>query len=195
APPVHRLERGDQRTWLVIKESSKHEPHTVAYREVWYELQAGELKRVLAYPVQGSTRACQGQIGRSYKSLLLRHDMENGVYTIPIQLMIAYEAGGCNRRDEALALFARGQKVYYVWQPGAGQFVLDETRSELSQKQIDRLYNTQQLSDEAFVEDNFQDLVGIAKSGDARHKAWLKNFAAGLQPTARRAELQRLLQP
>lgn len=194
APPAHRLERGDQRAWLVIKESLPHGPGTVAYREVWYELQAGGLKRVLAYPVEGSIRACRGQIGRSYKSLLLRHDMENGAYTIPVQLMIAYEAGGCNRRDDSLALFAKGQKIYYVWQPDAGQFVLDEARSELSQKQIDRLYDAQRLSDEAFVEDNFEDLVGIAKSGDAGHKAWLKSFAAGLQHSARRAELLRLLQ-
>ena len=194
APPGHRLERGDQRCWLVIKAGSTHGREADAYSEVWYEIQASGLRRVLTYPVEGHFRLCQEQVGRSYKSFMLRHDMENGVYTIPIQLMIAYDINGCNRPDEALSLFARGQKIYYVWSAKKEQFVLDEARSETTQKQIDQIYDAQPLSDDAFVEANFQELAGIARSSDARRKAWLKNFVTRLQNITRQAELQRLLQ-
>jgi hypothetical protein len=195
APPSQRIEQGDGRTWLVIKELWKHGPALAAYGEVWIEIQEHALKRVLAYPVEGHHRPCQGQPGRSLQSLLLRHDLDNGDYTIPIQFMVAYEIANCDRPEASLALFAKGAKAYYVWNAEQGRFILDEARSGVTEKQIAGFSGAQGFSDAAFVEDNFQELAEIAANGDARRKSWLKTFLAGLPNTPRKADLQRRLQP
>jgi len=193
-PPGQRIEQGDGRTWLVIKELWRHGSALATYGEVWVELQERALKRVLSYPVEGHDQPCQGQLGRSYQSLLLRHDLDNGTYTIPIQFMIAYEIANCDRPAASLALFSKGAKAYYVWNAEKGRFVLDEGRSDVTEKQIASFSGAQGFSDAAFVEDNFQELAGIAAGGDARRKTWLKTFLAGIPNTPRKADLQRRLQ-
>ncbi|MEN3336082.1 MAG: hypothetical protein V7641_5447 [Blastocatellia bacterium] len=193
APPSHRIEQGDGRIWLVIKEMWKHGMGMAAYGEVWYEIQESALKRVLSYPAKGHDPACQRQPRRAYQSIPLRHDLENGTYTIPIQFLIAYEIGVCDRQDAGLALFSKGAKAYYVWIAENGRFVLDETRSGVTEQQLARLADAQGFSDEAFVEDNFQELARIAANGDAQRKSWLKNFLTRIQSTARKIDLQRLL--
>jgi hypothetical protein len=194
APPAHRVEQGDGRTWLVIKASWKHESGTLAYGDVWYEIQESALKRVLSYPVEGHDGTCQRQPRRSYKAFLLRHDMDNGKYTIPIQFMIAYDMADCARPDAPLSLFAKGRKAYYVWDTRQGRFILDEARSEVTEQQIASFSGAQPFSHAAFVEDNFRELADLARSGDARRKAWLRDFLIGTPGTPRQADLQRLLQ-
>lgn len=195
APPAHRIEQGDGRTWLVIKESWGRGKERAAHGEAWHEIQESSLKEVLDYPAAGHHQPCRGDLGRSYKSLLLRHGLENGDYTIVLQFMIAYSISDCERPDESPALFAKGQKAYYVWRAEKGRFVLDEARSEVTEKEIARIYGLEGLSDEDFVEANIQELTNLAKSGDARRKAWLKNFLTRMPDTPRRAEFERLLQP
>jgi hypothetical protein len=193
APPSQRVEQGDGRTWLVIKGLSKHGATLTAYGEAWVEIQEHALKRVLAYPVEGHDRPCRGQPARDLQSLLLRHDLDNGTYTIPIQFMMSYEIADCDRPEAPLALFSKGAKAYYVWNAAQGRFVLDGGRSEITERQIAEFSGAQGFSGAAFVEDNFQELAGIATGGDARRKAWLKAFLAGLPDAPRKADLQRLL--
>lgn len=193
-PPSYRIEQGEGRAWLVIKVLWGQETGRLVYGESWYEVQESALKQVLAYPVEGRDPACLSQPRRSYESMLLRHDLENGTYTIPVQFMIAYEIADCERRDTSLALFAKGAKAYYVWDTGEGRFILDEKRSDITQVQIARLSDVRPFNNEAFVEDNFQELANIAASGDARRKAWLRNFLTRIQNTPRKADLQRRLQ-
>jgi hypothetical protein len=194
ASPSHRIEQGDGRTWLVIKESRRHGAGMLAYGEAWYEIQESLLKPVLSYPVEGRDPACKRQLRRSYKAFVLRHDLDNGTYTIPIQFLIAYDIDTCGPRDSSLSLFAKGQKAYYVWNAEKGRFVLDEARSGVTEKQIASFADAQGFSDEAFVEDNFHELANIATNGDAQRKVWLRKFLTRLQNTQRKADLQRLLE-
>jgi hypothetical protein len=192
--PGHRVEQGDGRTWLVIKEAWGQRAGPVVYGEAWHEIQDNAVKRVLAYPVEGHDAACRNQPGASFKSMLLRHDLENGTYTIPVQFMVAYEVEACGSRDAALPLFAKGLKARYVWNAAQGRFVLDEARSDVTAGQVARFAYAQPFSDAAFVEDNFHELAEIATSGDARRKAWLRNFLGSMPDTPRVADLRRLLQ-
>jgi hypothetical protein len=193
APPAHRIEHGDGRTWLVVKVLWRQGAGWTDYGETWYEIQPDSVKRVLAYPAQGDYQACQAGLGSAYKSFSLRHDMENGVYTIPIQFFMAYNLSDCADKDSKPALFSRGFKAVYVWDAAKGEFALDRSRSEVTAKQLDRLCCAAP-SAEAFVEDNFTELVQMAAGGDARRKAWLKGFLPSVKDTPRKAELQRLLQ-
>jgi hypothetical protein len=193
-PPGHRVEQGDGRLWFVVRASSSRAAGAAVYNESWYEMQENAVKEVLSYPAEGDKQPCQERVGQSYKSLLLRHDLDNGTYTIPVQFLVAYDISTCDRREEPPALFARGLKAFYVWNEEKQRFMLDEARSEITAQQIARLSDAQGFSDAAFVNDNFQELSRIATSGDARRKAWLRNFLARMPDAPRKADLQRLLQ-
>ncbi|HJQ25640.1 MAG TPA: hypothetical protein VKA60_17090 [Blastocatellia bacterium] len=194
-PPAHRIEHGDGRTWMVVRELAGRGMGMVAYEEGWNEIRDDEVKEVLSYPVEGRNQPCLQYLGHSYKAMVLRHGHENGTYTIPVQFMIAYNISTCDPADTSPSLFAKGQKAFFVWNAAKDEFVLDERRSEVTEKQLDSAYTLEGASSEAFVEDNFAELAEVATRGDARRKAWLKNFLSRLQSTPHKAELLRLLQP
>lgn len=193
-PPAYRIEQGDGRTWLVVRELTGRGTDMVVYDEGWHEVRDDGVKEVLSYPVEGEHQPYLASLGRSYKAVVLRHDLENGVYTIPVQFMITYNISANDAKDTPLSLFARGLKAYYVWNPAQGEFVLDERRSEVTAKQLANACAFEGFSKEAFLEDNFTELAEIATRGDARRKAWLKRFLTSVKDTPRKADLQRLLQ-
>lgn len=108
APPTHRIESADNRSWFVIRELRGKGSATLAYGDVWYQVGEGSVKQVLSYPVEGHSTTCQKHRGHSYKSVLLRYGMDNGTYTVPLQFLIAYEIPGCGGANAPRALFAKG---------------------------------------------------------------------------------------
>jgi len=189
--PQHRIESGDNRTWLVIRELWGRGSGLVAYGEVWNEIKDTGVKEVLMYPVQGENTPCPNHLGRSYKSLLLRHDLENGVYTVPIQFMVSYNISECSKPGNSLDLFTKGQKAFFVWDGGKEQFVLDKTRSDITETEISSVYNMEGLSREKFIEFNFNELLEIAKTGGLDQKEWLRKFLTEAPDTRQKLALQK----
>jgi hypothetical protein len=188
-PPTHRIESGDGRTWFVTREVLKRGPAAHFSREVWHELKEMELKPVLSYAVEGRDLPCQGLLGRSYKSLLLRHGLENGVYTIPLQLLVSYNIPNCARADDSRPLFAKGHKAYYLWDDKAGRFVLDTSRSDVAEAEINSVYTSEGLSHEKFVEYNFAELLSLARGRETEQKSWLRRFVIGIKESSRKTAL------
>jgi len=193
APPQYRIESGDNRTWFVLRELWGAGSGSRVAGESWYEIKESGLKRVLSYPVEGHQMLCQHYLGRSYKSVLLRHELDNGVYTVPVQFLVTYNLSECGRGNHPLALFGKGQKVYYVWDGKKEQFVLDASRSEITENQIRSLYSLGDFSKDAFLEDNYQELYDLAKMGSKEQIEWLKQFLNALPDSSRKIALLNLL--
>lgn len=194
APPQHRIERGDERAWFAIREQQGQSSGGVNYIEKWYEIEESQIRQVLSYPVQGDIIPCQNQLGRAYKSIPLRHDLENGVYTIPVQFMVSYNISDCSRRDDSPSLFAKGQKAYFVWNAEKKRFALDRSRSEITDQELNAVYSASLLSAENFIEYNFNELLETAKGADRTRKDWLTKFLASLPDSARKTALQQAIQ-
>jgi hypothetical protein len=188
-PPEYRIERGDARTWFLIKELRGRG----AYDEVWYEIREKEVREVLSYPIQGQNTYCQNNLSRTYTTLLFRHDFENGIYTVPVQFIVTYDIADCNKKDGA-RLFAKGQKAYYVWDENKRQFVLDKSRSDVTEEELSSVYNNERLNGEKLIEYNFAELSKIAKSGDPAQKRWLRDFLKGVKDGPQKINLQQALQ-
>lgn len=194
AAPVHRIESGENRTWFVLRELWGQQSRAEAYGEVWYEIREKDLKQVLSYPVAGEHKPCQKGLGHSYRSVLARHSSLSGVYTVPIQFLIAYNISDCERGRISPALFAREQKALYVWNPSQERFVLDITQSDITEKEIESVYSLDGPGDEEFVQYNFDRLSDIAKGGNVDQKDWLHHFLNNLQNGPRKTALLKALQ-
>ena len=187
-PPEYRVEKGDDRTWFLIKELRGRE----VYSEVWYEIKEKEVREVLSYPIQGQSLFCRNNLMRTYATLLFRHDFENGVYTVPIQFIVTYNIADCNKAEGA-RLFAKGQKAYYVWDDRAQRFLMDGSRSEVTEEELSGVYNVERLIGEKLIEHNFAELSRIARSGDAEQKMWLRNFLAAVKDSPQKLALRQAL--
>ena len=190
-PPKHRIESGDDRTWFVVRELWGQGSGAIAYGETWHEIKQSELREVLRYPVEGHDIPCRRQLGRSYKSILIRHGLANGTYTIPVQFLVSYNMSECDGGNDSPPLFAKAQKAYYVWSGEKERFVLDTLQSDIAEKEISSVYNIEGLSREQFVEHNFSELSDIARRGDAEQKDWLRQFLIGMQDSPRKTALQK----
>ena len=194
-PPGQRVETGSDRTWFVIRELWARESGMRARGDVWYEIKEGEVKQVLSYPVEGEYKPCDNHPGRSYKTMLLRHGLEDGIYTVPIQLLVSYNVSDCSRGDDPPALFAKGQKARYVWNEDKERFALDASPSGITEKELGSVYGVEKLSDEKFLEYNFEELSVIAKNGNSTQQEWLRKFLTGMPDGSRKAALQEKLRP
>ncbi len=192
-PPQHRIESGDGRTWFVIKELWGRGSGIVSYADVWYEITPTKVRRVLAYPVEGHDIPCRKELDRSYKSLLLRHELENGGYTVPIQFLVTYSISDCRKGNDSPPLFSKTQKAYFVWNSDKDKFVLDESRSDVTESELDSVHNFEGLTNERFVEYNFEELLKLAADGDAEQKDWLKQFLNKTKDNERKTALLRAL--
>jgi len=193
-PPEHRVEHGSGRTWLVIRELWGRKSAAMARGEVWYEVNERAIKRVLSYPIEGHDKPCENRLGRSYKAILLRHGLEEGVYTIPVQFLVSYNISDCDRGREPRALFGRGQKARYVWNEEKGRFILDSALSDITEEEMGSVYSLEGSSREQFVELNFDALSVMAKEGDSKQKGWLRDFLTSLPDSSRKTALQQSLQ-
>jgi hypothetical protein len=193
-PPTHRIETGDSRTWLVVKDLRLTVAATAHFNEAWYEMRATGLKRVLSYPVQGEYKPCQKRLGRSFKTIIVRHELENGVYTIPAQVLVSYNISDCEKGAIPHGLFAKGRMAYYVWEAASERFVLDPRRSEITERDIVSLSNGEMPAPRDFIEINHNELMAIAKGKDKAQKDWLKSFLATVEDGPRKAALRQALE-
>jgi hypothetical protein len=166
----------------------------LARGEAWYEIKEAGLKQVLSYPVEGHHSPCRNSLGRSYKSLLARHGSVNGVYTVPVQFLVSYNISDCDKGAYPPSLFAKGQKANYVWDGEKERFILDTSRSDVTEQELKTVYNFGVFSYEEFVESNFNEIMDIAANGGVEQKAWLKGFLTGIKDGPRKAALQQALQ-
>lgn len=194
-PPEYRVETGSGRTWFVVRELWRREPEAMARREVWHEIKESGIKEVLSYPLDGYERACRDLPRRSHKAMILHHGMEGGEYTVPIQFLASYDISDCGQKYDSRSLFAKGQRARYVWDVERDRFVLDTSRSDITEEEMGRVYGPEALSGEKFIEYNFDELLSVATSGNLKQKEWLRKFLTGAGEGPRKSALLQRLKP
>jgi hypothetical protein len=193
-PPRHRIESGNNRSWLVIRESLARSPSAKAFLETWHEIKENSVKRVLRYPVEGRVETCSTRTGRSFKSLLLRHELESGVYTIPVQFFVSFDILDCDKAGNEATLFTKSRRAFFIWDSDRKQFRFDHSRSELNEAEMESVYGLSELSNREFVEHNFDEISAIARSKNAEQKNWLRQFLTMLEEGPRKSALLKMLQ-
>lgn len=193
-PPAHRIEAGDNRTWLVIKDLRSSSPATAHSNEAWYDLKVTGLKPVLSFPARGEHKPCREALGRSFKTIIVRHELENGVYTIPIQFLVSYNISDCEKGKLSHGLFAKGRMAYYVWEASRERFILDKARSEITEREILSLTSGEMPSGAQFAESNYDELMTIARGNDKKQRGWLQRFLLTVEDGPRKMALRQALE-
>lgn len=92
-----------------------------------------------------------------------------------------------------ILLFEKSQKaVYKSWLRDSKQ-VFDRSRSTLSERELEEVYNIDSLSEEGYFEYNAKELSSIATGKDASKREWLRRFLAKGDETSPKQRLRHLL--
>lgn len=185
APPEQRIIKGDNRTYLVIRELWGRGTGVGLYGERWYELSENPPKEVLSYSVEGHD--VQGRaFDRVFESEVSQR-LTNGNYVVEIQLSVFYGA------EKGSAVFSKKQKACYVRDSEAEKFSLSKTCSDVSEEELEAVYNYDSMDEESVLEYNYGELERIAMYGKPEQKEWLENYLSRIGESPKREALQKLL--
>jgi hypothetical protein len=189
--PKHRVERSGTQTWLVIEELWGRGSGVSLYGEKWHELRETGVREVLAFPVSGHQSSFGDSVGRSFKAGVLGYESINGIHAIKVRFSVSYNVGLQPQEQ----LFSKDQLAFFVWDSSQRKFVLDESNSQLSEQEIEKVYNIDSLTNEQFVEYSLKELLEVAAHGSEKQKEWLRQFLPKLNASPERSELERALKP
>ena len=193
-PPEHRVVAAGKQAWLIMKELWGRGTGVVRYGETWYEIKEDEkkLKPVLSYPVEGREIPCLGMLGRRFGSKIIKQGIVNGNYAVEVEFSVSHFVSDCSGgsgEDRSLPLFSKKQKASYIWNSRAGKFALDASESQLSEGEIEAVYNFDSLDNERFLEYNFEELKTLAGQGGEGQRKWLRQFLIDLPSSERKKAL------
>lgn len=172
-PPSYRVVRGkDDQSWLVIRALAGSGSGVAAYVDTWHNLVSQGLISVLEYPGRGHVVGWGLPFDREYSSKFLKGREVDGKYTIEIQFDAKY-FDGYNDLEQRRWLFAVPRKAVFVWNEETRRFNLNPLKSEISEEQIEGLFND---GSDGFLKHNYDELVKLAKYGNSASRSWLTRF-------------------
>ncbi|HEY9405306.1 MAG TPA: hypothetical protein VIQ24_21825 [Pyrinomonadaceae bacterium] len=198
-PPEHQIMIGDRVRWLSLKELWGRGTGVSRYGLKWYEINGDgkELRAVLGFPVKGHQFTCEPYSARSFSSKIIEQGTAGGSYEVKVEFSVSYDFEDCHRRNgsepKSLELFSKTQTATYVWNSQAHKFVLAKSKSELSDDEIDAVYNFDSLDEDEFLEYNFEELKTLASRGNAEQKEWLNLYLSDLPDSKRKRTLGKTL--
>jgi hypothetical protein len=176
--------------WLVIRGLLGGGSGLAAYGDTWYDLAGQKLVPVLEYPGLGHVFGWGLSFDREYTAKLLKSRDIGGKSAIEIQFDAKYFEGYRDFGDQPRRLFTVSRKALYVWNEEAPRFNLDPLKSEISHEQIEGLIND---GNDGFLEHNYDELVKLAKYGNATSRSWLMRFLAECKDNPKKDALREYL--
>jgi hypothetical protein len=179
------------RRWLVIKSQGATGTGIVTYFDTVYLVTPRRIRDVLWYISEGHQLSRSPNPTREYFGHLESVELEGGVVSATVGLSVAYSTTDSNRED--LPLFTKHQQAFFTHRLGSAQQVLDQSRSDLSDAELNEVYQIDSLYEEGFFNYNAKELTTIATGSDEKKKDWLRQLLETSENTPYKRRLSKLL--
>jgi len=174
--PHHLILLSNGRSWLVITQQGQSGTGVALYFDRLFLVEHGALREVMRYTSKGHQSTFTSEPERDFSGRILNCEVRNGVARIEIEFAVTYLREDLSNPSLDAALFTKKQKALFVGKLGRKRFALDATRSDLSQNELEAVYDVDSLTNESFLKYNLEELSRIAKGTDTNRKEWLKRF-------------------
>ncbi|HEV2763465.1 MAG TPA: hypothetical protein VGV38_10855 [Pyrinomonadaceae bacterium] len=134
-PPHFTVAAGGGRHWLVVQDHASTQDAAVLYRNRAFEVTAGGVSEVLSYPSSGYYVAVRSEPERSFETLLLEVNAGRREETVRVQFNSHYYRAG-----ERVS--SRQQQAVFARRGGAGPFLFDPRRSDLSREEFESVHGS-----------------------------------------------------
>jgi hypothetical protein len=181
----HRIIVMGNHIWLLLRNLANRGTGVYQINEAWYRIDIKKPKKVVEYAVEGYSHIFGDVSERNFSTKVERYRPMKRGYQVEIQYSARY--GGNKTR------FSKKQMAIYNWKRGSGIFTLDKARSELSEEEIEDVFNTGCIPHDRFLTYNYAELEQIAKYGSAVQKRWLKECSSRMENHSKKLILEKLL--
>jgi hypothetical protein len=110
-----------------------------------------------------------------------------------IEFTASYVLYGGAHLNEKVELWAKTQSAVFVRNSGQERFSLDDRESQLSNKELDAIYDGEGPSNGEILSYNFDYLERIATSTNEKAKEWLRSYLSECRNTPERERLLKAL--
>lgn len=193
--PYHIMLLSDGKPWLVIRGQAASGSGVAFYLEYIFQVIEGRWRPVAVYPAEGYQSGVPDGPTREFTARPIACQVRNGRSIVELDLYVGYSFydPSADETDAFRELFSRRQRATLVNKLGSDSDAIDLSRSDLSQKEFNAVYNIDSLYDDDFVKYNFAELSRIAAGHDRRLKEWLRDFLTKHESTIEVRQLQGVL--
>ncbi len=190
--PEHRIIRFGTKPFLIVTGQGNAGMGMSSKVESWIDLTTEELEPVLNFTSEGDHLVAP--IGRDIRgSIVSLAAQPQERVTVAFDIRFHVEVG---EAGEMLPVCERKDRVVYT-RTGSGEFKLDPRLSTATAKEVEDFYQDldSEFSHAEFLKFNLKGLIALAKSRDARGRAWLADYLRHSPDTPESRQLKTLLAP
>lgn len=179
------------RSWFIIRVQGASGSGVALYSDRLFTINNNKVVEVLGYTADGHQEGIGFDPARSFAGRIIDIKIKNNVATVRIEFTVDYST--FDGTDNNISLWSKKQTAIFRSNFNSGKTVLDVKNSDLSEREIEIVYNIDILTDKDLLKYNFEELKKIALGNQARQKQWLRDFLRISKPSADKNALQRLL--
>ena len=174
-PSQHSVVATDAGPLLIVTSQGASGSGVAMYVSRVFAIQPTGIRQIMSYVAEGSQAGYFARYSRSFFGSLVSAKKENGAYVIHLSLSAKYFGSDPNL-NSAMHLFTKTQKAVYSRYLKASDAHLLTHQSELTERELEDVYNIDSLSDAEFLRYNAKELEQIRLGNDEARKEWLQQF-------------------
>ena len=190
--PEHYIVSGNTyRNWLAVKVQEGSGSGFAEYHDRLFQVDSTGLKEILRFPSEGRLSTCCSYPTRDFTAQIIKGEIKNNVTSVELEFAVSYSAypGGQDGQ-----LWKKRQKAIYRSDPSSPRLVLDTTKSNLSEDEINAIYGSDGgLSNEDFIKYNYEELSKIALSREDNRRVWLGMYLSQCEESPQVERLRQLI--
>jgi hypothetical protein len=193
AVPGHRVITSGADHWLVLSIMTGRGSGYSLNHDEWYEIDDNGVKLVLSYPSSKFLSWRDPIPVLEASSKVISATEESDRTKVVIEFTASYVLYGGAHFNERIELWTKTQRAAFVRGSRLEPFGLDGPQSQLSDTELDAVYDGEGPSNSEILRYNFDDLERIATGTNERTQEWLRSYLSECRNSTYRERLLRAL--
>lgn len=154
-------------------------------------VQDGKLIEILNFPASGHL-SMDALNTHNFTGRFINYRARNDLSEIEIELKVNFTAWSNQKKSEIL-LWSKKQKAVYDVSPKTKKAILNHSKSDITQNEIDSIYNISSFTDEDVLKYYLPELKKIAAEKSEKNE-WLRDFLYRFNHSPEKTTLEKILE-
>ena len=164
----HMVVLGDGRPLLLIEGQGASGSGVSLFINQLLLVSPGGTKEILSFPASGRQSDAEGY--RDFTGQVVSYSIRQQRIEVTLRFHVSY---GVYSSGETEELFSKTQTA--VYSGSINSLTLQRSRSTISEREIEHIYNIDSMTENDFLKYNYDELLNLANHGNQKQKSWLKN--------------------
>lgn len=191
-PAQHTILMSGGRPWLIIREQGASGSGIALYVDRLFQVSKHGLREIVSYSSDGHQSGESGGPIKDFAGRVISCEMTGDRTIVSIEFTIDYSTWSFSEQ-EPYPLFTKRQKVVLTTRLGGEKRIVDRTRSQVSQHELESIYNIDSMTEEDFLKYNYSQLREIATGENDTRRHWLRTYLKTCSNSPEKRRLTQLL--